>query len=540
MKSSRERPELFGGQEPVGDAASEIDRTPPQPYDLGLPSKSSTGNISNFAAGDFDTYSKLFFDHLREEFSENFDNMIASDPTFMIADMIAMGCSSLSFKLDQYIGETFLDTVRERKNAYKLARQFGYTPKTARAAGANFIIALPEPLDFDVRIPRETKVRGTGIDGEAVTFELYPELSGGGADMSRDIVIPAGKVSVSNVIGLEGSTRTQDFQADGLPSQYFIIRNNDIIDDSVRLIIGGSEWERVQWFSKSYPQQAYKVMIEPTSLIVVIGDGKSGAVPSAGTPVRVEYRQGGGKNGNVAAGAMRTTINVPIPAANITASCSVTNYTPAIGGTAREGIREINNAVTRVMTTSRRGVTAEDFANLCIGFSSPGNGEVTRAVAALRHSGCSANIIDLYVLARGATGQELATANDTLKSDLGIFLEKRKMLNCHICIKDGVSIRQDIEVELIVDPVHRRNQSTIEEESRDRVTRFMRITDWDFGQPLRRADVIRALAGIEGVVSTDVSFGRNSMDSNPDGNIIKPAFNQIVRPGKITIHVEYL
>lgn len=538
MKSTKDMPELVGGQEASSLDIQPQDRRRPLPYTTGQP-VSTASSIANFASGDYDTFARLFFRHLRDEFGERFDNMIASDPVFMIGDMIALAADSLSFKLDQYIGETFLDTVREKKNAYKLARQYGYTPKLARAAGCKFIISLPDPINYDITIPAATRVRGTGLDGAAVTFELYPMLTDGTPDYSRDIMIPAGRTSISNVIGLEGSSRIQRFEADGRPAQYFIVQNASIINDSIRFIVGGTEWERVQWFGKSYPQQGYKLLIEPNSAIAVIGDGKSGAVPPAGTPIRMEYREGGGTNGNVATGSIRSTLNITIPGTGITASCSVVNYSAGTGGAPRETIREIKSSVARIMSTQNRGVTAEDYASLCVGFASPGNGEIGRAIAALRHAGCSANIIDIYVLARIGERQ-LGQANDDLKADLSRYIDRKKMLNTSVCIRDGSLISQNIEVQLIADPRHRRNQAAIEEEARVRVEDFMDLSEWDFGEELRRVDIIRALAGIEGVVSTDVVFGENDFDEDPDPNIIRPSFNQIVRPGDISVHVEYL
>ena len=96
-----------------------------------------------------------------------------------------------------------------------------------------------------------------------------------------------------------------------------------------------------------------------------------GAVPPKGAVLRfTRYRHGGGRRGNVTAGAL-TVLRSTIPGVD-----TVTNPAPAVGGVDAEALEHARQRASMEIRTRYRAVTAEDFEFLA-GEASP---RVARAV----------------------------------------------------------------------------------------------------------------------------------------------------------------
>jgi predicted phage baseplate assembly protein len=127
------------------------------------------------------------------------------------------------------------------------------------------------------------------------------------------------------------------------------------------------EWSQVEDFAGSGSDDRHFVLDE-SSGEVIFGPAvreannklrRFGAVPPKGASVRMKsYRTGGGERGNVARGA------ISVLKSSIPYIASVSNRSPAIGGTDGE---DLDNAKLRgplLLRTRQRAVTTEDYENL--------------------------------------------------------------------------------------------------------------------------------------------------------------------------------
>lgn len=161
--------------------------------------------------------------------------------------------------------------------------------------------------------------------------------------------------------------------SEGVPGQSFELGRRPVLpggDDFKVEVAAGSGWEtwaEVDSFAGSDPDDRV-VVLDRTSGIVRFPpavrepDGslrRYGAVPPAGSPIRVpHYRTGGGPRGNVAARAL-SVLRSSIPFVN-----SVENRRAAHGGVAGETIEQAKERGPLALRTRDRAITAEDYEQL--------------------------------------------------------------------------------------------------------------------------------------------------------------------------------
>src|SRR5262249_8436481 len=142
-----------------------------------------------------------------------------------------------------------------------------------------------------------------------------------------------------------------------------------VLDGSLVLEIdqgnGGEVWTPVSDFFGSSPIDQHYVLDRTTGEIR-FGEGRNGSIPVAnaanpdGNIVATQYRFGGGKRGNVGAGATKTLTT------SITGIDDglVANLLPAFAGRDEETLDEAKKRAPRSLRSRSRAVTAEDFEYL--------------------------------------------------------------------------------------------------------------------------------------------------------------------------------
>jgi hypothetical protein len=102
-------------------------------------------------------------------------------------------------------------------------------------------------------------------------------------------------------------------------------------------------------------------------------------------------------------------------------------------------------------TSKTSGSDYKNFANL---FTTSYNGTMGKANAVLRHSGCSANIIEFYILVK-LDNFNLAKANSQFKYEFQDYMNDKKMLTDYISLKDGEIIYVDIAINVVLDKYYK-------------------------------------------------------------------------------------
>jgi predicted phage baseplate assembly protein len=128
---------------------------------------------------------------------------------------------------------------------------------------------------------------------------------------------------------------------------------------------GFAAWQEVDDFYASAPDAPHYVLNRTTGEIS-FGDGRHGRIPVANLSnpnsniVAREYRYGGGKSGNVGAGAIKELQTF------VDGIDSVTNLRAADGGAEEETVSDAKLRAPRELKSKGRAVTAQDFEDLAV------------------------------------------------------------------------------------------------------------------------------------------------------------------------------
>ena len=236
-----------------------------------------------------------------------------------------------------------------------------------------------------LRLPEDVTTLGvfalTDID-RAGTDSFPPEIED--ADLAATVIFwlramrrnparPLGKVLF---IGINATEVAQMIMApaefvgtgNAQASQLYSLVHKPVIDGTTRIQVeeasGWTDWETVAGFEDSTEDSRHYVL-DPEAGTITFGNGVRGRAPQIGERIRaLEYRYGGGAEGNVAAKAIAKVIGV----GNVT----VSNPLPAAGGAPGESVADGLERVPAEFRRHDRAVTESDFQELAL--ATPGAG----------------------------------------------------------------------------------------------------------------------------------------------------------------------
>lgn len=498
----------------------------------------STGlNVNSLGAVDYTNQDYFSIktrvrDLIKEKFPNDFNDFIESSLGIMLVEVLIFLTDLQNFKIDQVFNEMYTDTVTEIENLIRYARSLGFQPTPPLSARAGFSATIASVLTEDLVIPAGTTINVIA-SGQQINFELYPAGVDNNPTFNEDIVIPAGSITNTSIIGIEGQSVTQVGLGTGEVGQTVLLSRSPVLYDSVAVSVNGVLWNKVDYFSDDQPRKEFMVEFDSSyNATVVFGNNRAGQIPTASSQINVFYRIGGGTRGNIISGYVEEQRNIQSTGFDFSIPVTFRNYTRGEFGYNGDGIEDIRNKLPLFVRTQNRAVSGEDYKILAELFTTAYHGQVGKARAALRNSGGAGNIVDLYILARdGQFG--LSLASDELKADLVDSLEPKKMITHFLCVKDGQILSVDINVDLIVDKMFRKNKDEIATKARNKVIEFFALSRWDYGQTLRDIDLIKYLSDIKEANKIDVSFA--TIDPNNSGAIVTTAFDEIIRPDTIEI-----
>jgi predicted phage baseplate assembly protein len=224
----------------------------------------------------------------------------------------------------------------------------------AQAAAAATKPPVLHPLDPKLRKP--DKVRGW----LRITLGA-PLVSGSGKPRLRMVTFNAAPAINATTAGPEilGTS-------DGTPGQVLRLARGNVLIDSLKLAIQESSdsttplttWTMVDSLDGAGPFDRV-FTLDAEAGLVTFGDGQNGRVPPlvprGGTIVALTYRYGGGKAGEVGAGAITALES------QTTGVAAVTNPVPATGGRDAETLEQAKRRARKQLSTRSRAVTRDDF-----------------------------------------------------------------------------------------------------------------------------------------------------------------------------------
>lgn len=490
----------------------------------------------NYTNQDFWSMKSRLIDFIKEKFGDSFNDFVESDLALMLIENWAFLADTLSFKIDQIANEIFIDTVSEVDNAFRLALLVGFKPQPPIGARSMWSATISNLLDTDLSIETPLAI-DVNTENGLKTIELFAADPDGEPIFNEPIIISKGTFLNTSIIGLEGKTIVQSASGNGEINQFIRLSQGPVVWNSIRVDIDGSEWKLVDYFTDSQPRKEFRVEYDPAyNAFVIFGNNRAGLIPSSASSINITYRIGGGVYGNIVTGSVEYQRNYQVDGFDFRTPVTFRNYTKGEFGYSGDTIEDIRRKLPPWIRSQNRIVSPDDLETFANQFATEFNGQIGKAKGALRQYGCAANIVDLFVLAR-AGGEQLVEANNSLKVSLMKSLEKYKMINLKICVKDGVVVEVDVHIDITMNKFYRKFEEEFKERILRRINGFFSLNNWDYGKTLKSADVVKILADIPEISNVEIHFQTDSQDNS--GDVIIARYYEIIRPSAIEINFVY-
>lgn len=366
------------------------------------------------------------------DFNENWDDFLSSNAGRMVIELFSYIADMLATRIDWTVNENFIGTATQKSSVMRILKLIGYNFQLPIASDVTTSLALDRPIGsfyltelYDANVGTLTPYSLTAADlsGTTRTFEcLEYDSVNNRYEYKTGVEIESGNVSSPDLDHekhfYEGVTKIDTFVATTDNNPVFTLTQSPVIHTSVRVYAvessGGvateTELEKVSSFLDPNAQQSTDSFGDAIELpyIMTVGDndtvtiefGSTTLLPDTSRRLRVDdkirvfYRVGGGKNGNITRNSINTTkrlIVTPIGAVNP----EIVNITfsNALEGTEGQDSETAEHATTYAplqIRTAEKAVTENDY-NILI------NSNVTVIKAkSYGNNNMPANLWDLY------------------------------------------------------------------------------------------------------------------------------------------------
>jgi predicted phage baseplate assembly protein len=152
-------------------------------------------------------------------------------------------------------------------------------------------------------------------------------------------------------------------QGNGEPDQMVTLASTPVLPASIRLVIEADNGTGRLWrltddlLAASATDEVFT--LDPESGQIRFGDGLHGARPPAGRRILASYEYGGGLQGNVGIGAIKTSRDI-----RLQGGFKIDNPLPMSGGSRGESVAEGERNIPLVLRHRDRLVTQQDFADV--------------------------------------------------------------------------------------------------------------------------------------------------------------------------------
>jgi len=312
---------------------------------------------------DFEDIKSALKDYLRAT-SDFTDYDFEGSALSALIDTLAYNTYYTAFNTNMVVNELFIDSATLRDNVVSLAKQLGYTPKSATAPVAyiSFTATYANSTSDTLLILK----KGTGfVANYDNTLYQYVVLNDVKGQVSNDVA------TFTNVPVYEGTQIVNTFTINtSLKNQKFVL-DNDKIDTNtieVKVFPTGSGLSELYQITNNIlevdgnSKVAFIDEIEDERYQLILGDGVLGKKLENGARVEVSYIKTNGPESN----GVRTFIFSGVlenmnGASPQSISTSITNTVPSSGGEEIETTSKIKFNAPKSYGAQDRAVTAQDY-----------------------------------------------------------------------------------------------------------------------------------------------------------------------------------
>lgn len=302
------------------------------------------------------------------------------------------------------------------------------------------------------------------------------------------------RIMLNTVAAMQGITVDKESlgSSSGLPYQSFSTEQSPIIVGTQVVTIKGEDWQEVDDFDASEPEDNHYVIDRETGEIT-FGDGIRGKVPPQDEEIYITYRYGGGEQGNIPANEIAIIYNKDGNPLDI----GVGNCFPATGGKEKETIQEAILRAKMELKIPFRAVTAEDFE--FIAEATPGL-RVARAKAKVY----SDNDNEVIVVVVPHSPLEKATPSSGFMRTVCEHIDMHRLITTNIKMDKPEYVRVSINAAIKIKPGA--NSNVVSGRVEKAIDGFLSPLKggpegdgWPFGRSVYRSEVYEVIDKVEGV-----------------------------------------
>ena len=337
-----------------------------------------------------------FRDYTKKDFNELYSRMSsmckASFPDWSDFEQSSFGNMLIAlnaylgdmifFYMDNQAEEARLITAKERKNVKAIAKMFGYSMRGVEPAKSVITLDLSikgENLDlqnplssWSLTIPKNSIVNSGS--GNRVEFRIIGPEGHGTYDEPEDIKIEKGQliktedgykvsIKVAAVNSLERTKMIYSSSYDGSPIK---LEYSPVIEGSVRVKTesGSEEYAAVDSLSDYGPSDKVFMCSQGEDGECVLSFPSGSDYSTISENISISFQHGGGKLGNILAGALTEPAFAARDANGSIWEVKSSNAGQASGGYDGDTIAFVKELVPKLVRTSNRCITKEDFENV--------------------------------------------------------------------------------------------------------------------------------------------------------------------------------
>ena len=437
-------------------------------------------------------------------------NKSESEFSIVMIDLFAYVGDIMSYTLDRYANESFLETAIQRDSVIKLCNLIGYQLAKPVAANVTLKFTIPVALSKDVIIPANTICYTEGNDPQYFETTVLSTIAAG--QTTVDILAKHGETK-NEIIGYSDNTENQTFELSFTP-----------LLDEISIFVNAIEWSEVSSFYNSNSEDQAYIVKDDSPIKISFSNGINGKIPPDTAVIFASYRVGGGTIGNVGSGTIIKIKDQIFDEDNNVVVITVNNESSAYGGSEQETIEQAKiNAPKSFAST--RAVTVSDYNNLVSLFSDDLYGSTIKSV-----SERDENIVtQVNIFTWSKDDDDLLIEPSTeLKDSLEVYLDELSMIGITNLIDDGLINEIDIEGDVFINA--NQSASIIQTNVEKALKELFHYNNIEPGSILAKSKIFKAINSVSGVSYCDLT--------TPSSNV-ELDYNEMAKLGSINITYQY-
>jgi len=446
--------------------------------------------------------------NLIPNFAPQWTSRDANDFGIVLIELFSYMGDILNYYIDRSANEGFISTATQRETVLNLARLFGYTPVEPVPAQFNVVAtSIGTASTTEVKTLAQFSTSASDTNGNYIYFEYLG---------ASPVTIASTVAATTTILLTEGQTvaTTQVAVSDGTPDQTYPIYNDSLVyASSVGVTVGGTLSGGVVSGGTTYSKVDNLIDYNSTDvkfstyydgngiLNIRFGDGVSGKIPPANSPIFASYRKGQGSKGNVGASTITQVLsNSGGSDLNAYASFSNTTATAVIYGSDPESTDSIRINAPLSLRALNRAVSLSDYASLGVQSSSV----VSKANAIADNY----NSIILFVMGNNWNNSLDSTALATVKT----YFTGKTPPGTALTVLNGALAYPALTLNIVCVPTA--SNSAVQANVLSALQNYLSFDNVTFNDVIYQSDIYKVVKAVDGVNDVTITgFERRTTSS---------------------------